>query len=119
MAFENGAPVRTGFVIGMFRLVAEFMANEGSLALTDDSALSYFLGINFLHFALFLFLFCAAVSMIVSKLGRPQSALLLEAVTFQKKSGASFKWTTDVILTVALIILVLILWWVFSPLGLG
>jgi len=109
----------TGFVIGMFRLVAEFMANEGSLTLTDDSALSYFLGINFLHFALFLFLFCSAVLMIVSKLGSPQSALSLEAVTFQKKREASFKWTTDVILTLVLIILVLILWWVFSPLGLG
>lgn len=109
----------TGFVIGMFRLVVEFMANEGSLMLTDDSALSYFLGINFLHFALFLFLFCSAVLMMVSKIGGLQSDVSLEAVTFQKIRGASFKWTTDVILTVLLIILVLMLWWVFSPLGLG
>ncbi len=109
----------TGFVIGMFRLVAEFMANEGSLTLTDHSALSYFLGINFLHFALFLFLFCSAVLMIVSKLGSPQSAVSLEAVTFKKNRETSFKWTTDVILTLVLIVLVLILWWVFSPLGLG
>lgn len=109
----------TGFVIGMFRLVLEFMANEGSLTLTADSALGYFLGINFLHFALFLFLFCAAVLMIISKLGSPQSALSLEAVTLQMNRGSFFKWTTDVILSVVLIISVLILWWIFSPLGLG
>jgi SSS family solute:Na+ symporter len=103
----------------MFRLVAEFMANEGLLLLTDDGALSYFLGINFLHFALFLFLFCSAVLMIVSKLGTPQSTVSLEAVTFQKDKRVSFKWTTDVILTVVLIVLVLILWLIFSPLGIG
>jgi SSS family solute:Na+ symporter len=109
----------TGFVIGMFRLGAEFMVNEGSLLLTNDSTLSYFLGINFLHFALFLFLFCSAELMIISKLGTPQSLLLLEAVTFQKKKGTSFKWSTDVILTVILIILVLVIWFIFSPLGIG
>jgi SSS family solute:Na+ symporter len=109
----------TGFVIGMFRLVAEFMANEGSLILTDDGTLRYFLGINFLHFALFLFLFCSAVLMIVSKLGSPQSLVSLEAVTFQKNKESSFKWTTDVILSVVLVVLVLILWWIFSPIGIG
>ena len=109
----------TGFAIGMARLVFEFMNNEGNLAVTDDSFLDYFLGINFLHFALFLFLFCSAVLMIVSKLGVPQSAISLEAVTFQKNTGASFKWTTDVVLTIVLIVLVLLLWWVFSPIGVG
>jgi SSS family solute:Na+ symporter len=41
-------------------------------------------------------------------------------VTFQKgASTTSFKWTYDVVLTVVLVVLVLILWWIFSPLGLG
>ena len=110
----------TGFAVGIFRLVLEFMSNNESIVLSDDSVLAYFLGINFLHFALFLFLFCAAVLMIVSKMSVPQSEKSLELVTFQRGTkAATFKWTTDVVLTVVLVILVLILWVVFSPLGVG
>jgi SSS family solute:Na+ symporter len=110
----------TGFAIGVFRLVAEFMSKEGSLVVAEGGSLEYFLGINFLHFALFLFLFCSAVLMIVSKLGTPQPEALLELVTFQKRSGAGgFKITTDVRLTIVLIVLVLMLWMLFSPLGIG
>ena len=58
--------------------------------------------------------------MIVSKLGEPQPEASLELVTFQKRTKPlSFKWTTDVWLTVVLIISVLFLWWLFSPLGVG
>ena len=108
----------TGFAIGIFRLVMEFMTNNKTIDLADDGALAYFLDINFLHFALFLFLFCSAVLMIVSKMTTPQPEASLELVTFQRgsKSG-TFKWTTDVKLTVVLVILVLILWVVFSPFG--
>ncbi len=110
----------TGFAIGVFRLVAEFMSKEGSLVVAEGGSLEYFLGINFLHFALFLFLFCSAVLMIVSKLGTPQPEALLELVTFQKRSGAGgFKITTDVRLTIVLIVLVFMLWLLFSPLGIG
>ncbi len=107
----------TGFAIGLTRLVSEFMNNEGKLAVTEGSFLGYFLEINFLHFALFLFLFCSAVLMIVSKLGLPQSSISLESVTFKRNTKLSFKWTADVILTVVLIVLVLLIWLVFSPLG--
>ncbi|WP_367390770.1 sodium:solute symporter [Lewinella sp. LCG006] len=110
----------TGFVIGIFRLVMEFMSNNKSILVAEDSILGYFLGINFLHFALFLFLFCAAVLMIVSKMSIPQTEASLELVTFQRDTKTStFKWTTDVVLTLVLVILVLILWAVFSPIGVG
>ena len=108
----------TGFAIGLFRLVVEFMANKETIVVADDSLLGYFLSINFLHFALFLFLFCAAVLMVVSKLSEMKANEYLDQLTFQK-GGVTFKWTTDVKLTVVLIILVLILWAIFSPLGLG
>lgn len=108
----------TGFGIGVFRLVMEFMNNNGSISIAEDSVLSYFLGINFLHFAFFLFLFCALVLMLVSKMSKPQAPKSLELVTFQGTSG-SFRWSTDVVLSVVLVALVLILWWVFSPLGVG
>ncbi len=110
----------TGFAIGVFRLVAEFMSNEGSIVVAEGGALEYFLGINFLHFALFLFLFCSAILMIVSKMGIPQPEASLELVTFQKRGIAGgFKFTTDVKLTIVLVVLVLMLWLLFSPLGIG
>ncbi len=109
-----------GFAIGVFRLVAEFLSNEGSLAVQENSLLGQFLGINFLHFALFLFIFCAAVLMIVSKLSQPQSAERLQLVTFQKSAiKGKFHFSTDVILSIVLIIFVLLLWWLFSPLGIA
>ena len=110
----------TGFVIGIFRLIMEFMSNNQSVVVSDDSALAYFLSINFLHFALFLFLFCSAVLMIVSKMTTPQAEASLALVTFQRGTKtSSFKWTTDLVLTLILIVLVLILWVVFSPFGVG
>ena len=109
-----------GFAIGIFRLVAEFLSNEGTIMVAEDSLLGMFLGINFLHFALFLFLLCAAILMIVSKMGRPQSAEVLALVTFQKGTQpAKFKWTPDVSLTVILIVCVLVLWWLFSAWGIA
>lgn len=108
-----------GFAIGMFRLIAEFMSNEGSLAVTDGSFMSQFLSINFLHFALFLFLFCAAVLMIVSKTGIMQSADKLALVTFQKNAQRDPAPKADIWMTVVLIICVLLLWMLFSPWGLA
>jgi len=109
-----------GFVIGVFRLVAEFMANEGTIVVVNDSLLGMFLGINFLHFALFLFLLCAIILMVVSKMGQPQPEELLELVTFQKRSKRpKFQWSSDATLTVVLIACVLVLWWLFSAWGIA
>ncbi|MEL6276252.1 MAG: sodium/solute symporter, partial [Bacteroidota bacterium] len=109
-----------GFVIGLTRLAFEFMSKEGTISVVPGSFLDVFLGINFLHFALYLFLLCAAILFIISKLGTPQPLASLEKVTFQKKvHDGSFKWSIDVIATIILVVLVLVLWWVFSPWGIG
>ncbi len=109
-----------GFIIGIFRLVFEFLNNEGSITVEEESFLGIFLGINFLHFALFLFILCAIILMVVSKMGQAQPEEQLELVTFQKStSKPTFKFSKDGILTIILVLLVLILWAVFSPLGLG
>lgn len=110
----------TGFGLGVLRLVTEFMAKEGILRVKEDSLLGMLLGINFLHYALFLFIFCAAVMMLVSRMGTPQPELSLQAVTFQKsETKTAFKFTSDGILTVILIISVLVLWIVFSSWGIA
>ena len=108
----------TGFVLGVLRLITEFMRNEGSLVVDENTLLGQFLDINFLHFALYLFIFCAAVLMLVSKAGKPQPAEVLESVTFKKPFSVSeIKFSTDLKLTFLLIVLVLIIWLVFSPWG--
>lgn len=109
-----------GFIVGIFRLVAEFLSNEGTLVVAEDSLLGLFIGINFLHFALFLFLFCASILMLVSKLTPPQSLASLELVTFKSRNlRPKFIWSTDMTLTVVLIGLVLLLWTLFSPWGIA
>jgi SSS family solute:Na+ symporter len=62
------AALITGFVLGMARLVLEL--NRASLG---DGFLGWYSGINFLHFAIFLFVICAAVLVLVS-LGTPAPA---------------------------------------------
>lgn len=110
----------SGFVIGLIRLVTEFMSNEGSLAVTEGSFLNLFLEINFLHFALFLFILCAAILMLVSKFSEAPADKDLSLVTFQERDGtARWQWSTDAILTVVLIGLVLTLWLIFSPWGIA
>jgi SSS family solute:Na+ symporter len=109
----------TGFALGVSRLVTEFLNKEGVITVTDDSLLGMFLSINFLHFAVFLFIFCAAVMMIVSRVGTPQPEDTLKHVTFQKSTTSKFIFSWDMILTMILISAVLILWILFSPWGIA
>ena len=109
-----------GFIVGIFRLVAEFLSNEGTIVIAEDSLLGLFIGVNFLHFALFLFLFCGLVLILVSKLTTPQPLETLELVTFKSRNlRPKFIWSTDMTLTVVLIGLVLMLWILFSPWGIA
>ncbi len=108
----------SGFALGMFRLVTEYLSKEGIIILEQGSAIQIMLDINFLHYAIILFVFSVAVLMIFSKLGTPKRADLLELVTFNKEE-LNFKitWSSDAVLTVVLIACVLTLWIVFSPIG--
>ena len=110
----------TGFGLGILRLVTEYMAKEGILKVSDGSFLDLLLGINFLHYAVLLFIFCAVVMMVVSRMGIPQSEASLASVTFRKSEAKdAVVWTSDGILTVILIVLVLTLWVVFSSWGIA
>lgn len=108
----------SGFVLGIARLVTEFMANEGSLVVSEGSVLAWLLDINFLHYALFLFLICSGILIIFSKL-LPDSKPIPAFLTMQKGENLGTNVRTDKLLTVILIICVLFLWWLFSPFGLG
>ena len=108
----------SGFALGMLRLFTEYMSKEGLLEIKSGSLLQLMLDINFLHYAIFLFIFSVLVLMLFSKWGTPKKEELLKLVTFSKKElNVKFKWSTDTILTLILIACVLLLWIVFSPLG--
>ena len=108
----------TGFIVGIFRLVMEIMTKKGGIVIADNSFLGHFLSINFLHFALFLFIFCSLILLLISKIDKSLPAKSLEMFTFQK-TRKGFKWTKDVWMTIILIALVLLLWFIFSPVGIA
>ncbi len=110
----------SGFALGIFRLVTEFLSKEGILVVADNTLLALLLSINFLHYALILFIFSSVILMVVSKTGVPQPASILKQVTFQKRDKAlSFRWSTDVVLTIILVALVIVLWSIFSSWGIA
>lgn len=110
----------SGFVLGVTRLITEFMAKEGVINVEEGSILHTLLSINFLHYALFLFLFCAVILILVSLTAPQQSDEQLKLVTYQKQRGEkSTGFKTDLWLTLLLIAAVLGLWILFSPWGLA
>ena len=110
----------TGFALGLLRLVMEFMNNQGTISVGKDSFFGIMLDINFLHYALYLFLFSGALMMLVSKLGVPESPEKLRLVTFHKSDfQGKFTFTSDVWWSIALVTMVLFLWFLFSSWGLA
>lgn len=56
----------TGFVLGIGRLVMEFLSQNGQLMLDENSLLGQLITMNFLHYALFLFVVSVAIMVVVS-----------------------------------------------------
>jgi SSS family solute:Na+ symporter len=106
------ASLLTGFVLGMGRLVAEL--NKGSLS----GPMRWFADINFLHFAVFLFVICSAVLLVVSYTAPAPARAKLDGLTFVSapEAPASERPSrrTDVILSVLLVLCVAAVWWYFS-----
>ncbi len=112
------AALMTGLVIGSFRLIMEAVNASGGLA--EGGALQYFATINFLHFALFLFLLCSAILILVSLTAPQHSAEKLKNVTYERiKENQSLFSNRDFWLTMALIVFVIVIWIIFSPWGIA
>jgi SSS family solute:Na+ symporter len=105
----------TGFVLGMARLVLEL--NKASL----DGFLFAYANINFLHFAIILFVVCSVVLVVASLLSAPPPAEKVAGLTFAKApAGAvthaapSPRRRADLVLTGLLILCVAAVWIYFS-----
>jgi SSS family solute:Na+ symporter len=110
------AALLTGFVLGMGRLIAEL--NKASL-----SGLLYtFADVNFLHFALFLFVICAAVLVAVSMTAPAPSNAKLAGLTYataehlpSSRPSSEPKWRRkDFMLSALLVACVGLIWIYFS-----
>ena len=106
----------TGFILGMSRLALEVLSSEGIFTLTEGSFLYRMITMNFLHFAVFLFLLCSIVMILVSLTSPAPSAEKLENVTYKrpesKVGGFNFS-NPDMWLTLLLIVAVIGLWLLF------
>jgi SSS family solute:Na+ symporter len=108
-----------GFVLGMGRLVAEL--NKASLR----GPILFYADINFLHFAVLLFLICTAALVLVSLATAPPPYQKVAGLTYgladaatdrpEGPRGTDPRWRrTDLILSVVLVLCVLLIWWYFS-----
>jgi solute:Na+ symporter, SSS family len=103
------AALLAGFVLGMGRLAAEL--GRGSL---DGMLLSY-ATMNFLHFAIFLFVVCSVILVVVSLATPAPSAEQVAGITFATKQPAeatsNAAWRArDRMLSIILVVCVLAVW---------
>ena len=111
----------TGFALGILRLVIEVSVQNGTMTPSPGSLLDYFVSVNFLHFAVFLFVVCAIV-MVLGSLTAPQhSDEKLKNVVYERAedAGGFNAANKDFWLTILLIIIVIAVWIFFSPWGIA
>ncbi|RPH96750.1 sodium transporter [candidate division KSB1 bacterium] len=109
------ASLLTGLVLGALRLITELIHKQSPIGFSPLATLAE---INFLHFAIFLFVVCVAVLIVVS--------LATQAPAFEKVKGLTFKHAGDaraavpglwrkmnIVFSVLLVIILLILWAIF------
>jgi SSS family solute:Na+ symporter len=120
-----------GFVVGAFRFLAELGVKTGKIAAATDvpgailvsPQLVNFANINFLHFAIILFVISSVLLVVVSLLTPAPSKEKLEVFEARKDESDDMPITrreaTDISvnvgLSVALAMTVLIMWFIFSP----
>ena len=98
----------SGAVLGLVRLGLELVQDDLS------GPLYAFTQINFLHFALFLFLVCVALLYVFSKEKDALSESRLADITWSKGAITIQKSSVNIILSLLLIISVFILWYLFK-----
>jgi len=110
-----------GGLLGALRLIFEILSKKGLFIL---GSLQWFADMNYLHFAVFLFMVSALIMLIMSRFGEPPSGEQLKQVLRNgnahrvpaiEKTGSSDKiWDRlNIIFSVVLVITVLSLWGVF------
>jgi SSS family solute:Na+ symporter len=97
----------SGAVLGATRLILEL--NKTNL----PASLSWYVDINFLHFALLLFLICTLILVLVSISESAPNFEKIKSLLYSK-SNSEPKQGTNILLSVVLVLLIGVLWIVFS-----
>ncbi len=114
------ASLLTGLFFGFMRLVLELLNKQHPLSWAP---LRWFAEVNFLHFAILLFLLCTGVLFIVSLLTGEPAREKIQGLTF-RYAGVSTSdreylqekpwWhRLNVLMSILLILTMLLLWWIF------
>src|SRR6056300_306949 len=110
----------SGFALGMLRLVLEYVAGADIMQFSQGSLFNLLLEINFLHYAILLFVISVTILVTVSKLTHPPNLHQIQGLCLQTSEKRKIVWSSmDVRLSMGLIGLVLILWFVFSKWGIA
>jgi solute:Na+ symporter, SSS family len=110
-----------GIFVGLVKMILELVQKE----LPAGGLLYQFATWNFLYFCIWLFIFSVAVLVIVSLLTKPPSPEKIRGLTFattvaEDKAASRASWnSTDVILSVVVLIIVISIFMYFSPLGIA
>lgn len=107
-----------GFILGAARFIGELLVKSGRLSAPSVVGL---VDINFLHFALILFIISVLVQVFVSMATEPPTAEALSIfdvgehhIADTRHRAGSYRW--DIVLSVILALTILVLWLIFSPL---
>lgn len=102
------ASLGTGFFLGVLRLILE---------INKDSLSGFWLGfatINFLHFALFLFVVCSVVLIVVSLFAKAPDLEKIKNVVYVKSKKKDASKRSDLVLSFGLLIIIFFTWWYLS-----
>jgi SSS family solute:Na+ symporter len=109
----------TGFVLGALRLVLELINGPQATGLPDGTLWSWIAEINFLHYAVLLFVLCSILLVGVSLLTAPPERERIRDITFQAAptpavATARERQTVNVALSIGLAVVLGVLWTVFA-----
>ena len=108
------AALLTGLVAGAARLIFELMHKQSPL---DPGFMRWMVEINFLHFAVFLFILCSLVLVAVSLMSEAPAMAKIEGLVYRGSLAVAHEepraHRRNVIWSVALVATVVILWTIF------
>jgi SSS family solute:Na+ symporter len=107
------ASLLAGLVLGAFRFVVEV---QNAVSPLPEGFLRYVASVNFLHYAVFLFVVCSAVLVAVSLASETPDRAKLRHVTFSEaeKEEIPARWNgINAAASVALVLALIVLWWTF------
>ncbi len=110
-----------GFIVGLLKLALEIFRDK----LPEGGILYQFATINFLYFAIYLFLFSVVVMVVVSLLTPKPSAEQIRGLTFattvaEDRAASRASWNKwDVVLSLIVVAIIVAIFIYFSPLGIA